>query len=329
MSGPGAEEGAAARVRQEAADWFARLRAGASEAELAAFAAWRADTLNGDTYDRLARQWDQARFLANSNIGRGRDLSRARAWHRTPAARIAAVAALLVLILGTSLLLRPALRPDAATAPVAYASKAEAIRTVMLADGSRVTLDRNSAVRVAYDASARVIELLKGRARFDVAHDAARPFRVRADGGTVIAHGTVFDVELRPALVRVVLLRGSVEVRADSALVNGGGQGHMLRPGQALIYAHGKVPSPPVAADPDDSLWSEAMLSFNATPLREAVARFNRRNDTRLVLGSDRIGDLRITGAFTADDPAGFAEAAAAMFQLDLRRQPDASLSLH
>jgi transmembrane sensor len=328
MTGAAGEEGATARARQEAADWFARLRAGASEAELAAFAVWRADTLNGDTYDRLARQWEQSRFLANTSLGRGRDLSRASVWHRRPVVRVAAVAALVVLIVGGGLWLHGGMRSDQAAAPVAYASKADAVRTVTLADGSRVTLDRSSAVQVAYSASERRLELLKGRARFDVAHDPARPFAVRADGGTVVAHGTIFDVELRPALVRVVLLRGSVEVRADPVVARGA-PGRMLVPGQALVYAHGKAPSPPVAADPADTAWPGAMLSFDATPLREAVAGFNRRNAVKLVLGSERIGDLRITGAFAADDPAGFAQAAAAMFQLDLRRQPDASLALH
>ena len=45
----------------------------ASEAELAAFAAWRADAPNGETYDRLARQWEQSSFLANTGLGRDRD----------------------------------------------------------------------------------------------------------------------------------------------------------------------------------------------------------------------------------------------------------------
>ncbi|MBA4760911.1 FecR family protein [Sphingomonas sp.] len=328
MTVPAGEDQATARARQEAADWFARLRAGASEAELAAFAAWRADALNSETYDRLARQWEQFSFLANTSLGRGRDLSRASVWHRQPIVRVAAVAALLVLIVGSGLLLRVGMQPDPAAAPVAYASNADAVRTVTLADGSRVTLDRGSAVRVAYSASQRQLELLKGRARFDVAHDSARPFAVRADGGTVIAHGTIFDVALRPGLVRVVLLRGSVEVRPDPVIARGA-PGRMLVPGQASVYAPGKAPSPPVAADPADTAWPGAMLSFEATPLREAVAGFNRRNAVKLALGSDRIGNLRITGAFAADDPAGFAEAAAAMFQLDLRRQPDASLALH
>ncbi|MES1973359.1 MAG: FecR domain-containing protein [Pseudomonadota bacterium] len=325
MTGPTGEDGDAGRVRQEAADWFSRLRAGPSDAELASFETWRAaDALNGETYDRLARQWEQSKFLANTSLGRGRDLDRARAWHRHPSVRYAAVAAILVLIVGATLLLRPGTRPAPA---IAYASKGDAIRTVTLEDGSRIILDRNSALQVSYTPSERHLDLVRGRARFDVAHDAARPFVVIADGGSVLAHGTVFDVELRPTLVRVVLLRGSVEVRGASP-VTGNARGRMLVPGQAVIFQHGRTPSAPVAADPAEANWPSAMLSFDGTPLREAVAGFNRRNATKLMLGSDKIGELRITGAFAADDPVGFGQAAATMFGLDLRHRPDATISL-
>jgi len=329
MTMPAGEVGDAARARQEAADWFARLRVEPCEADLAAFRAWRAaHTLNGETYDRLARQWEQSKFLANTSLGRGRDLRRARASHRQPAARAAAVAAILLVIVASTLLLRPGVRSSPAAA-IEIAGKGDAVRTTTLADGSRITLDRNSLLRVSFSASERHIELLKGRVRFDVAHDLARPFVVIADGGSVVAHGTIFDVELQPSRVRVVLLRGSVEVRGDAAAAVGPSRARMLAPGQALVVVRGKAPSPPVAADPADTNWASPMLSFDGTPLRDAVAGFNNRNGVKLALGSGPAGNLRVTGAFAADDPAGFAEAAAAMFGLDVRREKPDVISLH
>ena len=326
MTGP-AREGKADRARQEAADWFARLRADPDEGERAAFEAWRArDPLNGEAYDRLFRKWEQSRFLANIGLGKGRDLSRARAWHRHPSVRYAAVAATLVLVLcGTLLLLRPTAPP---TTPFDYASRGDGIRRLSLADGSRVTLDRDSALRVTYSASERRLDLLKGRARFDVALDAARPFVVGADGGVVVAHGTVFDVALRPTLVRVVLLRGSVEVRGDGTAPGGRASSRMLAAGQAVTLRHGKLPSPPMPADPAEARWPEGMVSFNGTPLRDAVAGFNRRNAVKLALASERIGDLPVTGAFAADDPGGFARAAGEMFRLEVHRGPGGAVML-
>lgn len=328
MTAPTGEDPGAEGARQAAADWFSRLRADPSEGDLAAFRAWRdADPLNGATYDRLARQWEQSKFLANSSLGRGRDLGRARAWHRQPAVRTAAVAAILALSVGGTLLLRPAMW--AAPVPaVAYATEGDAVRTVTLADGSRVTLDRNSALRVSFSAATRHLDLLRGRARFDVAHYPARPFVVSADGGSVVAHGTIFDVDLQPTYVRVVLLRGSVEVRGDRVSGDESGNGRMLAAGQTVTFAHGKPPSLPTAADPAETKWPGSMLSFDGTPLRDVAAGFNRRNDVKLVLGSDRIGDLRVTGAFAANDPVGFARAAAAMFRLDMRHESNASISL-
>ena len=49
-------------------------------------------------------------------------------------------------------------------------------------------------------------ELLSGQARFDVAHDAARPFSVHAGGQTVVATGTAFNVDLLGPQVLVTLI---------------------------------------------------------------------------------------------------------------------------
>ena len=67
-------------------------------------------------------------------------------------------------------------------------------RALVLQDGSQVTLDTSSSIRVEESDSRRVVRLLAGRARFQVARDPARPFIVRAGGQQVIALGTVFTV---------------------------------------------------------------------------------------------------------------------------------------
>ena len=48
--------------------------------------------------------------------------------------------------------------------------------TVTLADGTRVTLDGATRLEVRLGARRRQVELVRGEAFFDVAHDAARPF---------------------------------------------------------------------------------------------------------------------------------------------------------
>src|SRR3546814_15110866 len=81
------------------------------------------------------------------------------------------------------------------TIPVTeLASKIGEIRTVALEDGSRVTLDTDTILHIAYSPTERGLKLERGRARFDVSYDASRPFVVFAGGGSITAHGTVFDV---------------------------------------------------------------------------------------------------------------------------------------
>src|SRR3546814_1264895 len=69
-------------------------------------------------------------------------------------------------------------------------------RVVTLADGSTVSLDAASEVRVAYSERARELALVRGQARFDVAHDPRRPFAVQARDQRVVATGTAFNVDL-------------------------------------------------------------------------------------------------------------------------------------
>ncbi len=81
-------------------------------------------------------------------------------------------------------------------APVEYGTDFGERRVVTLSDGSRMSLDSNSKVAVAYSRTARELHLWRGQARFDVAHDVERPFSVVAGDRKVIATGTAFNIDL-------------------------------------------------------------------------------------------------------------------------------------
>ncbi|MFV0645948.1 MAG: FecR family protein, partial [Sphingomonadaceae bacterium] len=61
-----------------------------------------------------------------------------------------------------------------------------------LADNSKVSLDASTSVAVLLDDTERDLVLQQGRAKFDVAHDPQRPFRVHVGNKTVVAIGTSF-----------------------------------------------------------------------------------------------------------------------------------------
>lgn len=307
-------EEADARIAQEAADWFARLRGEPSEADRTAFEQWRtADPAHAQAFERVALRWEQATFIRNTATVRSRDLSRAGRRFPMPGRMLAgsaAAAAVLALFVLTSLG-----GPDPAARSVPYANSAASPRTIGLADGSRVMLDGGAAVAVRFTADERRLILERGRARFFVQRDAVRPFVVAAGGGSVTAHGTVFDVARESAQVRVTLLEGSVTVAAvgpDKAV-----GARTLRPGQQTVYGSDGKPAAPAPAGRSD--WAEAMLTFENTRLDEAAAAVGRGAQTGVAIIGPA-AQLRISGAFRKGDPEAFAEAAAAMFGLEAAR---------
>lgn len=161
---------------------------------------------------------------------------------------------------------------------------------VDLPDGTRVTLDADSAVDVAFTGGRRDVRLLNGRAFFDVAHDRAHPFAVQAAGRVVTALGTQFDVRLAPGSMRVVLAEGSVSVTSKGApLVK-------LSPGQAFAAqdgAAGKV-SP---ADLDEALaWKQGVVEFRDQPLSEAIVLLNRYTRAQIVIKDPKVAALASPG---------------------------------
>ena len=175
-----------------------------------------------------------------------------------------------------------------ATAP----GKRSAIR---LADGSSVLLNGDSALAVRFSAGRRDLSLLRGRARFTVAHDKQRPFVVAASDGTVTATGTLFDVWIRPdRQVRVTLLRGRVEVRGKDG--PSAASATSLQPGQHLFYPtiakDAAAMTAPVPAPASDSAWTTETIDFDYAPLSEVLLEANRHTARPIVMADPKLGTI-------------------------------------
>lgn len=326
----GKESGAGEAVRAEAVAWLARLRSPDSANHHEAFEVWyAADPRHADIYDDVLANWDSMALAARTPAAEaGRQASRT-AIRRRPAIAFAAVATLVLIVLSGIGLLRIGTPRPGTTDPTEIASRLGEIRTVTLSDGSRVTLDTQSVLSVAYTAGERRLLLGHGRARFDVAHDPARPFVVQADGGMIIAHGTLFDVDLRGHRLTVSLLRGSVEVRkAATGLGGRAGKGQLLLPGERLALEPRTPTGSPVALRGTDTRWPSGMLSFEDAPLAEVAAAANRYNEDQIILTGPAVGALRFTGTFAATRPHDLARMLAATFNLDLTRGDRGSIVL-
>ena len=178
-------------------------------------------------------------------------------------------------------------------------------RTIRLADGSLIHLNTNSSVEVALRDDIRSITLLKGEARFDVAHDAKRPFIVNADGTLVRAVGTMFNVRLRPDLTELTVIEGIVAVRnGDSAV-------RRIESGRSAAVRSGSIAVTHLepAKIKQRIAWQDGMVEFEGDTLAQAVEEFNRYRTTPLVIGDPAIASLRVGGAFRLDRSQDFVQA--------------------
>jgi transmembrane sensor len=315
-----------AAVRRQAYEWSVRMRGDNAAQHRETFEDWRAaDPRNASTYERLEGQWTTAGLLAQTDIGRSRALPARRQILSAPRLGLAFAVTALVMAIGLGFLMHNPARFDLGRdpAPAQLASDVGEIRTLKLVDGSVVTLDTDSAVRLAFRPKERRIFLTRGRARFQVAHDPDRPFVVFAGTGTVVARGTIFDVSLLGGRISVTLLRGRVDVHEYAPRIADHRRTTVqLYPGQRIAFRPSDPIARPQPAVAGENAWVSGMLSFDAERLGDALAEANRYNATKISVADPALNNLRITGAYHVENPASFARAVAASLDLDTAADP-------
>jgi transmembrane sensor len=197
-------------------------------------------------------------------------------------------------------------------------------RAIRLEDGSLVHLNTDTSIEVAMRDKERIIRLLKGEARFDVAHNRARPFLVEAGGATVRAVGTAFSVRLRSDLTELTVIEGRVAVHDHGTAVQtvGAGTAVAIRGGTLAMTAL----EPAQIAQ--RTAWEEGVIQFNGETLAQAVEEFNRYRQAPLVIGDQQIAAVRIGGTFKAGSSNQFVIALSQSFGIRAISGKDDSIIL-
>jgi transmembrane sensor len=188
--------------------------------------------------------------------------------------------------------------------PEQFQTKVGEQRSIVLADGSRVTLNTASKIEVRLQADHRTVQLLQGEVLFDVAQDAERPFDVHAGQVGVRAVGTQFDIDRRATRTAVTVVEGRVTVIvADSPT----GNLPVLSAGDRVVVRGAAVG----ALEHDINLsevtaWTQHQLVFRHRPLGEIADEFNRYNVGRIEIRSPSLREQELTGTFSSNDVASF-----------------------
>jgi transmembrane sensor len=280
------------------------------------FEAWLREPGNQAAWDQVSRPWNYfdetddapamvaAREAALADAKRNRDRFAKPQQLRRLAGLIAA--ALLIGAMGAGSVWWLNLPDD-------YRTAMGERRVITLSDGSKLSLDADSEVTVRYAKHDRALHLLKGQARFDVAHDKKRPFSVVAGNQRVIATGTAFNIDMAGPKVLVTLIEGHVLVLNENdgtaaMPMHPGPRAIELRAGQQLAATPAAPPEISPANIQRVTAWTIGQLMFDDEPLSSVVERVNRYGGTQIVIADPRVGAMKISGVFNAGDALGFVE---------------------
>jgi len=181
--------------------------------------------------------------------------------------------------------------------------------TATLTDGSVVTLDAESELRVVEMAAQRRLQLVRGHAFFQVAKDPVHPFLVEAAGKTVRAVGTKFDVRVDDKqAVTVTLVEGKVRVEQSRGWLKHEQRADMNAGAKLVARADQNWKLTQVDAASETS-WLSGRLTFLGEPLGSAIAEVNRYSRQKIVFADGRVPDKEIVGVFAAGDIDGFVTA--------------------
>lgn len=319
------------RVRAEAAAWLAGLRGSKRTSDLdGRFKRWLATSdANRAAWERQSEAWELAGGLRSrfESAWAGRAARARAARERSQPRMLFAVIAVLSAAL-VALILARFVSTESGT--VATASGEQ--RTVVLADGSRVTLNTDTRIAVRYDDRTRRVRLDRGEALFDVRPEHDRPFVVVAGRREVRALGTAFDVRREvTGKLAVTLIQGRVSIVPAAG---------WSRP---IVANVGRLPDATVLASPGERAtftpderpaldhpplrqviaWQSGQVVFNHTPLPEAVREMNRYSDRRIVLEGSDMESLHVGGLFQAGESTAFARAIAETFGLGMHAERD------
>jgi transmembrane sensor len=168
---------------------------------------------------------------------------------------------------------------------------------ITLADGTGVWLNAASSITypTVFSGRDRTVEIT-GEAYFEVAHNAAKPFRVKSNGQTVQVLGTHFDVNAYDdeSTIKTTLLEGSVKVTTGEHVA-------LLQPGQQSQVSIAEKTTGVFKGiqnvDTDEAVaWKNGSFQFDKDDIKTVMRQFSRWYDVDVVYQGD-IKERAISGS--------------------------------
>ena len=195
-----------------------------------------------------------------------------------------------------------------------YSSGIQPRNTIVLSDGSIITLAGNSSVKLINGFSNNKREVtLYGEAYFDIRHNAASPFKVHTSKMELVVLGTVFNVKdfADSALSEAYLISGRLRVSSKENVNNT----VVLKPNESVVIEDKKekviLPSGVKTAffvkKIDSAVniktlgWIRNRLSIDDQPLHEIATNLQDWYGIQIIFGDDSVKNYRYSGIFESE----------------------------
>lgn len=194
--------------------------------------------------------------------------------------------------------------------------------SIQLADGSHVTLDAASRIRVSWHLRSRQVELQQGQALFSVAPAVYRPFLTIAGATRITVVGTRYNVNRSQQDVRVTVEEGRVDVGGSEADIR-------LHAGDQVLVRNGRLGMPVRIDASASSAWTNGRLVFDRTPLREVLEVVQRHRAGSVIIQDQSLNELPVSGAFDSNRLDGMLALLPKILPVELSRDADGTLYLN
>lgn len=253
--------------------------------------------------------WDKVRPVADEQ----RKVWRLPAWTR--------VAAVILIIAGAAVTFL-LLNKKSDNHPIAFSTFSTGTgekKIITLQDGSRLTLDAATTIRVQDDFSNdRKITLEDGQVFFDVKTDAQRPFIIGSNGLTTTVLGTSFSISAYTALnnISIGVVSGKISVVRDTANLG------VLEKEEELVFNKTSSRWKKIPLDESMTAWQQGRLMMNDLSFFEMAAIMKKNFGTDIVTNDESIKNTRYTTELlTSMSPVKAVQVLAAIHHLKIREE--------
>ncbi len=221
-------------------------------------------------------------------------------------------AAAVILLAGVWMFTRPGSRTEHI-----YIASGNSIKADTLADGTKVTLNKNSSLTYSENISGKKLRevTLKGEAFFDVEPDKSRPFIISAGDVKITVLGTSFNVKTVDSKTEVIVETGLVQVENSR-------QTARLIPGERVMSDTGSMEKLPVKNE-FHNYYRTGKLVCKDTPLQELVMSLNEIYQVTIEIENTALHRKKINTVFDHKPLSEILQVIAETLQVKVIQTPD------